>query len=144
MKKYFFIIIAVITVSMKSDNDRKQLFCQKWMQFAFKAHDQAKPKMTSSEMARTYTFKDDNTYEEVQYNNTTKISGKWWFNEDETKLGFSVTGMNGMKLPESSFKEKPHTIILKLTADTLIYGQEAYYGKDAVYGHDDLYFVKIK
>jgi hypothetical protein len=74
-----------------------------------------------------------------------KSSGKWYFNSDQTKIGFTLESFNGIKTPsQSNFKEKPNTIILKLTQDTLVYGNEAYYGNERIYGHDDWYFVRLK
>ena len=37
-----------------------------------------------------------------------------------------------------------NTIILKLTKDTLIIGNEAYYGPEKVKGHDDWYYVRFR
>jgi hypothetical protein len=91
----------------------------------------------------------DGSYQETVYNNalnnTLKISGKWYLNSDQTKLGYKFEEINGYKLPVSSDTARHfNTIILKLTTDTLIYGNEAYYGNNKVYGHDDWYFVREK
>lgn len=127
---------------MKTDNDRTKIISQKWIQFAAKRHDQEKPGPVTADMAITYVLKANNTYDEFQYNNMLKITGKWKFADNEKKLLFMVTSLNVKDMPV--FEGKPTTIILKLTSDTLIIGNEAYYGKDAVYGHDDQYFVKAK
>jgi hypothetical protein len=53
--------------------------------------------------------------------------------------------INGKSFPVPDDTSKHYNyIILKLTKDSLIYGQEALYGEKRVYGHDDWYFVRAK
>jgi hypothetical protein len=145
MKKYIGIILSVILLSMKSDDDRKTLLCHKWIQFALKSHDAALPKMIDKSMAKECLFKDDGYYQETMYDNKFKASGRWFFNGDQTKMDYTVTEINGQKFPESPHPENHiHQIILKLNNDTLVYGSEAYYGSSRTYGHDDWYFVREK
>ena len=143
MKKYLLCALAIILLSVQTD--KKSLLCHKWMQFALKSHDDQALKLIDKSMAKECEFREDGYYQETMYNGKMKISGKWFFNTDQTKMDYTMTEMNGQKLPEfPGAEEHIHKIILKLTADTLIYGSEAYYGKDRVYGHDDWYFVREK
>ncbi len=72
-----------------------------------------------------------------------QIGGVWKFDADSAKLAFALTSMGGTPMASLPLeKTKPTDSILKLTADTLIYGSLAYYGPEKVYGHDDLYFVR--
>jgi hypothetical protein len=128
---------------MKSDMNRKEMLCHKWIQFAFKNNGSDSPKAIDNSMAKECDFHSDGSYEESSYNNTLKISGHWFTNPDQSKIGFTYEQMNGQKLPVFPDTTKRYNmVIIKLTKDTLIYGQEAYYGKDKVYGHSDWYFVR--
>jgi hypothetical protein len=128
---------------MKSDTDRKMLLCHKWIQFAFKQNAASSPQMIDKSMAKESIFKADGTYEDVMYDNKFKASGNWFLNEDQTKLEFTISSVNGKDIPPFPETTKHYNIIIfKLNKDTLIYGQEAYYGKNKVYGHDDWYFVR--
>jgi hypothetical protein len=50
--------------------------------------------------------------------------------------------MNGKHMNSVSIEQtKPTTIILLLSKDSLILGNEAYFGKDHKYGYDDWYYV---
>jgi len=94
-------------------------------------------------MAEEYVFNVDGTYTEVAYSGKMKTTGQWFLNEDQTKMEFMISSFNGQQIPP--FPETTrhfNKIILKLTKDTLIYGNEAYYGEKKIYGHDDLYFVR--
>jgi len=136
-------LVALLSISFKSDNDVKKMLCHKWLQVASKQHDNASQRATDKSMAKNVTFKPDGTYEEVTYNNTLKIEGEWFLNPEQTKMEFTVTNLNGQKMPPFPETTRHYNIIiLKLTADTLVYGREAYYGNKQVYGHDDLYFVR--
>ena len=71
--------------------------------------------------------------------------GNWTFNSDSTKFDYVFTEYMGQKIvAQSSAKHYYNHIIIKLTTDTLIYGNEGYYGNEKRYGHDDLYFVRKK
>lgn len=145
MNKYAFTLLGIALLSMKTDNDKTKLISQKWFQFATKQHGKDKPTVVPTAIAITYILKEDNTYQEFQYNGMLKIAGKWKFTEDEKKLLFTISKVNGKDIPSvPTFEGKPTTIILKLTTDTLIIGNEAYYGNNAIYGHDDQYFVRVK
>jgi hypothetical protein len=140
---YLSLVIVVLLLSMKSDKDNRDLLCHKWIQFALKQHNAPSPQLIDKSMAKESLFKPDGTYEDAMYNNALKTSGQWFLNEDQSKLEFTITSMNGQNMPPFSETTKHYNIIiLKLSRDTLVYGQEAYYGSDKIYGHDDLYFVK--
>lgn len=137
------VVLIAMLVSMKSDNGRKDMLCQTWVQFAFKKNGAISAGAIDNSMAKTCTFNPDGSYEESMYNNALKISGHYFLNSDQTKFDLQLEVMNGQTLPVSSDGTKHYnTIILKLTKDTLIYGNEAYYGETRVYGHDDWYFVR--
>jgi hypothetical protein len=128
---------------MKSDADRKTLLCHKWIQFAFKQNAASSPQMIDKSMAKESIFKADGTYEDAMYDNKLKTTGNWLLNEDQTKMVFTISNVNGKDIPPFSETTKHfNIIILKLTADTLIYGNEFYHGKDRVYDHFDWYFVR--
>jgi len=146
MNRYVWILLGIILVSMKTDTDKTKMICAKWVQFAFKQYDQNTPAPTAKASALTYILKEDKTYEELQYNGMLKIAGKWKFAEDQKKLLFIVTNVNGQT--QTEFEGKPTTIILKLTPDTLIIGEEEYLtkagSKEQLFIHNDQYFVKAK
>jgi len=99
--------------------------------------------MTDKSMAKKIIFKADGTYEDAIYNDQFKTSGNWYLNEDETKMEFTISSINGKDVPPFSEKSRHfNIIILKLNADTLIYGNEVYKGKDMIYDHFDSYFVR--
>lgn len=139
------ILISVFLLSLQTEKaDKKNLIVGHWKEFGYKFHDDTVMKSVSEECAlKTMTFGNDWTYEESMYCLTS--GGKWFFNKDQTKIGFTLDTFNGMKTPSSSDTMRiANIIIIKLTRDTLIYGQEAYYGEKGIYGHDDYYFVRQK
>lgn len=97
-------------------------------------------------MAQDITFKADGTYDSAIYNGQMKTTGNWYLNDNETKMELTLSTMNGKAMPPFPETTRHYTIILlKLTADTLIYGNEFYRGKEGgpmVYNHSDLYFVR--
>jgi hypothetical protein len=140
------IVISILLLSVKPDGDRKKLLCHKWMQFAFKA-DMATPQKTiDKSMAKEITFKADGTYQDAIYNDQFKTTGNWYLNDDENKMEFTLSTINGKEVPPFPETSRHYNIIiLKLTADTLIYGDEFYRGKEGqamVYNHSDWYFVR--
>lgn len=97
-------------------------------------------------MSEDITFKPDGTYEESIYNGQMKTTGNWYLNEDGTKMEFMISSLNGKTIPPFPETTRHYNIIiLKLTADTLIYGNEFYRAKEGgpmVYNHSDSYFVR--
>jgi hypothetical protein len=146
MKKYIAVILPVILLSMKSDDSKKDLLCHHWVEFAYASEIGAPVKPTDSSMAKEITFKSDGTYEESIYNGQMKTTGNWYLNDEETKMEFTLSTMNGKTMPEFPETTRHYNvIILKLTADTLIYGNEYYRGKEGgpmVYNHSALHFVR--
>jgi hypothetical protein len=146
MNKYIAVILSIMLLSMKSDDDRKTLICHHWVQFASTSEMGTPVKPTDASMAKEITFKADGTYQDAIYNDQFKTTGNWYLNEDESKMEFTLSTINGTNVspfPETS--RHYNIIILKLTADTLIYGNEFYRGKEGgpmVYNHSDLYFVR--
>jgi hypothetical protein len=130
---------------MKADNDRKGMLSHTWVQFAFKRNGETSASPTDKTMVKTCTFNPNGDYEESTYNSGVKISGYYFLNGDQTKIALKFDVLNGQRLPGSTDTIKRYNIIiLRLTRDTLIYGQEARYGERRVYGHDDWYFVRKK
>ncbi|MGZ3928538.1 MAG: hypothetical protein ACXVJG_16395 [Mucilaginibacter sp.] len=146
MKKYISVILSIILLSMKSVDDRKTLLCHNWVQFASRSEMGAPVKPTDASMAKDITFNADGTYQDAIYNNQFKTTGNWYLNEDESKMEFMVSSINGKSAPPFPETTRHYNIIIvKLTADTLIYGDEYYRGKEGgpmVYNHSDLYFVR--
>lgn len=97
-------------------------------------------------MAKEITFNSDNSYKEALYNNQFITTGNYFLNDDSTKMEFTILTINGKSYPP--FPEQSHhynNIIIKLNADTLIYGSEFYKGNNVNtmnYDHSDSYFVR--
>jgi len=136
------LLAGLVLLSMQPGNtDQKLLFCHKWRQFAFKRATDSVVKSIDPSMAKTCLFRDDGYYEENYLNIIS--SGKWFFNADEKKFGLIIDTFNGTKFPgQDSLKPPANIVVLKLTKDTLIYGNDIYTGPNRVYGHDDSYFVR--
>src|SRR5258708_10993993 len=131
MKKYISVILSVILLSMKSDYSKKDLLCHHWVQFASTSEIGAPVKPTDTSMAKDITIKPNGTYDESIYNGQMKTTGNWYLNDDETKMEFTLSTMNGKTMPEFPETTRHYTIIiLKLTADTLIYANEFYRGTE--------------
>lgn len=140
--KVLFITFLSLFIVTNTPQSKKALFCQKWIQFAYKANSDKKSKAPAKGGATEIDFSADGTYQTTLFGITSK--GKWIFNADSTKFGEQVTESNGQKIP-SSTSIVTNLIILKLNSDTLIYGDESNYGTTPkTYGHDDWYFVKKK
>ena len=136
------ITLTAILLSMKADNGKKDLLCHKWVQFAFKRNVETSPSPIDKSMAKTCVFNPNGEYVELM---GLKASGHYFLNAAQTKIAFQYEMINGKSFPVSDDTTKHYNIIiLRLTKDTLIYGQEAYYGEKRVYGHDDWYFVRAK
>jgi len=134
--------LAVILLSMINDVGKKDLLCHKWVQFAFKRNSDTVPTLIDKALAKTCVFNPNGDYVEVM---GLKATGHYYLNAAQTKLAFQFEMMNGKTFAHSADTTKHYNyVILKLTKDTLIYGQEALYGEKRVYGHDDWYFVRAK
>ena len=144
MRKIFLLLIAAFAlVSMQtSKEDRKQLLCAKWRQYAYKSRSDSAAKSVSASMAKLMTFKNNGDYEEELI--TSHGKGKWRFNDAQTKLGFTFSEFNGINMQSQDTSIETNIIILKLNRDTLIYGTEGLYGGMAKNDHDDWYFVREK
>jgi hypothetical protein len=146
MKKYIAVILPVILLSMKSGSSKKDLLCHHWVQFASTSEINAPLKPIDPSMAEDITFKPEGTYQESIYNGQMKTAGNWYLNDDQTKMEFMISSLNGKAVPPFPETNRHYNIIiLKLTADTLIYGHEFTRGKQGgpmVYNHSDLYFVR--
>ena len=140
------LLFTMILLSMKSDGDRKNLLCHHWIEVASKADMDAPVKPIYVSMAKDIIFKKDGTYDETLYNGQMKTKGNWYLNDEETKMDLTISSMNGQDLSQYNETTRHfNIIILKLTPDTLIYGNEFYRGKEGgpmVYNHSDLYFVR--
>jgi hypothetical protein len=137
-----FLAVALLILTVMIKDDKKTLLCHKWVQIGFKNHDALFQKIDKSTAKECLLDKDGN-YIESAYNNTLNLNGQWFLNADQSKMEFVITTMNGKKLDLPTDTTRHFNIILlKLTKDTLIYGQEKYYGQKRIYGHDDLYFIR--
>jgi len=142
MKTLLIALISIFFVTTITQQSRKSLFSQKWIQFAYKANTDKKAKAPAKGGATEVDFSADGTYQTTTYGITAK--GKYAFNADSTKFGEQVTESNGQKINSTS-PIVTNFIILKLNSDTLIYGDESNYGTTPkTYGHDDFYFVRKK
>jgi hypothetical protein len=138
--------LTILLLSMKSDSSKKSLLCHHWVQVASTSDMNTPVKPTDASMAQDITFKADGTYDSSIYNGQMKTSGNWYLNDDETKMDLTINSLNGKDVSQYNSPTRHYNIILlKLTADTLVYGNEFYHGKEGgplVYNHSDLYFVR--
>ncbi len=138
-------LLATVMLSMRADNGRKELLAHTWVQFAFKKNGASFASLVDKTAAKTCIFNNNGSYTESTYNSGVKISGDYFLNGDQSKIAIKFSVLNGQALPYSTDTSKHYNIIiLRLTQDTLIYGQEARYGERRTYGHDDWYFVRKK
>jgi hypothetical protein len=138
-RQYIIGIFCLLTTGLFGQSKTNMLYGE-WIQFGFKPNKAAEIKILTEDCSKKKAeFKKDGTYIEEMY--CLKSSGYWDFNADSTKLGIQLTEFNGQTIGKKSAPTF-RTLIIKLTQDTLVYGQEAYYGNDRVYGHDDWYFVR--
>jgi hypothetical protein len=141
MKK---LLLIFLLFPLIAGENVEQLLCHKWIQISYRAHNEVNPRNVDASQAKSCSFNADGTYSETMYNNTFKATGNWALDSDKKKFGLSLRTMNGLSVPVSTGEIPKNTIILKLTKDTLIYGNEGYYGKNYTYGHNDWYFVRAK
>lgn len=136
------VFLTVTAVTVHGQTDNKSLLVGTWKQFAYKPNNSTEiKKITEDCSSKTMTFREDGHYEEEMY--CLKSTGKWYFNNDQTKFDFTLETFNGMAIPAfSDTTKRTNKLIIKLSQDTLIYGMEAYYGNERIYGHDDSYFVR--
>ena len=145
MIKHGLISLVVFTsLNLFGQNSKLDKFCNQWIQYGYKSHSDSIVKMITEDCSKKKCeYNKNSSYIEDMY--CLKGYGNWTFNSDSTKFDYVFTEYMGQKI-----KAKPsethyyNHIILKLTTDTLIYGNEAYYGNDKIYGHDDWYFVRKK
>jgi len=143
MGRFLVIGLLILPTSGLFGQRKIDLICGEWIQFGFKPNkDKAIRILTEDCSKKKCEFNRNGNYSEDMF--CLKELGKWTFNSDSTKLGFKTTEFMGQKLTDNSAIKSFTTIIIRLTADTLIYGHEGYYGNERVYGHDDWYFVKRK
>jgi len=136
------LLLLMTTLILSGQTNKHDLFCQKWIQFGYKSHSDSNVRIITDDCSKKKCeFFKDGKYTEDMF--CLKGFGIWAFNKDSTKFGFKYTEYMGQKIEEKlpiSF----NSLILKLTVDTLIIGNEGYYGNNKIYGHDDLYFVRVK
>ena len=136
-----FLLALFALLPLQESGSKSALFCRKWQQVGIKFFDKAFQPV-SSQMAKVMEFRSDGSYQEQMFMLESK--GVWKFNTDSSKYVISLTEFNGQPTKDMSLDDKKATdLIIKLTVDTLIVGQEKYFGPDKIYGHDDLYYVPI-
>ena len=141
MKTLLLFILSFFIITNIQES-KHSLISHKWVQVAFKENKDKKRKAPAKGSAKEIEFSNDGTYQTTLYGITEK--GKWQFNSDSTKFGWNVTESNGQKI-STSVPIVTNLIILKLTADSLIFGDESGYGTTPkTYGHDDWYFIRSK
>jgi len=134
--------------SIQLFGQKKILLCGEWVQFGYKAYNESNFKIIKEGFPiKKCQFKCDGTYwEDFLW----KDKRKWTFNSDSTRIGFKFTEFMGKKIKDESPINSFETIIIKLTADTLVYGHDmiikrtGYFGNDSTSGRDAWYFVKKK
>jgi hypothetical protein len=144
MWKYILQLIFLFSaLTFSQSSNKPNLFCKNWQQVGVKYFGQDY-KSIDTLMAKLISFRKDSVYEETMYG-TLKANGKWMFNNDSTKFKIAINEINGSVFPNAlSLESTKFTyLIIKLTGDTLIYGEEKYYGPEKIFGHDDLYFIPV-
>jgi hypothetical protein len=143
MKRSLIIVFAILaTLNSYGQMNARDLFCKKWIQFGFKSNSEVSVRILKEDCSKKKCeFSKDGKYFEDMF--CLKGYGTWAFNQDFTKFGYQFTEYMGQKI-ENKLPIAFTELIIKLTPDTLIVGQEAYYGNSKVYGHDDYYFVRVK
>ncbi len=144
MKKSILFIFAMILLSIQSN--KKSLLCHRWVQFGSKPEINAPLTIIDTLSSEHVNFNSDGTYEKSVYHGKIKMTGNWYLNDDETKMEFTLTSFNGNTVPPFPETSRHYNIIIiKLTTDTLIYGNEYYRGKEGgkmSYNHSDSYLVR--
>ena len=133
------VIIISLAFTFLQMKDKKELLCRKWQMVGFKSFN--KPyKSTNPNSTEILQFNKNGTYEEEMYN--LKSEGIWEFNSDSTKYKVSLIKFNGKPVKDMPLNEKkPINVIINLTQDSLIIGNEAYFRPDKISGHDDRYYI---
>lgn len=143
MRIPFLFIMIISSISLYSQNSAVNTFYGKWKQFGYKNHKDSIIRTSKEECAnKILEFSKNGRYEEEMYSINSK--GIWQFNSDSTRFGIILTEIMGRKVDQSNLQISFNSIILKLTKDTLVVGQEAYYGPNKIKGHDDWYYSKSK
>jgi hypothetical protein len=136
-----FLLPLFFLLPLQESGSKAALFCRKWQQVVTKSFSRAYNPV-STEMAKVMEFRSDGSYQEQMFMLESK--GQWKFNADSSKFVISLTELNGQPTKDMSLDDKIATdLIIRLTSDTLIVGEEGYFGPEKIYGHDDWYFVPI-
>ncbi len=141
---YLLYVLVITSLFVNSQYlTKEQLLCRKWQQVGMKLYEKTYKKIDGC-MAEQIEFRKDGTYSKVIYCSM-KFDGQWIFNSDSTKLAIAITELNGTKMANTANinQVKPTTIILHISRDSLIVGNEFYSGSERKYGHDDLYYVPV-
>ena len=143
MKNTLLLILFAISPTTFSQNLQSEYIYGKWKQYGYKNFHDTVIKTSKEECAnKVMKLGKDGTYEEEMYSLVGK--GVWRFNPDSTRFGYVFSEYMGQKIPGNDLPTSFNSIILKLTRDTLIIGQEAYFGPEKIKGHNDWYYLKIK
>ena len=136
MKTTFVFLLALLFLQpVQEPGSKTALFCRKWQQVGIKSFNRAF-NLVQAENAKVMEFRSDGSYKEQMF--TLESKGNWQFNADTTKFVVSLTELNGQ--PTKAISQTTN-LIIRLTSDTLIVGEEGYFGPQKTYGHDDWYFV---
>jgi len=132
---FVFLLALLFLQPVQEPGSKTALFCRKWQQVGIKSFN-ATFNPVQTDMAKVMEFKSDGSYQEQMF--TLESKGNWQFNADTTKFVVSLTELNGQ--PTKAISQTTN-LIIRLTSDTLIVGEEGYFGPQKTYGHDDWYFV---
>jgi hypothetical protein len=136
---FVFLLALFFLQPLQESGSKTALFCRKWQQVGIKSFNRTFNPV-QAENAKVMEFRSDGSYQEQMF--TLESRGLWKFNADSSKFVISLTELNGQPTKDISLDEKQASdLILRLTADTLIVGEEGYFGPQKTYGHDDWYFV---
>ena len=140
----FLVLLLAVLLAAPLQEVPKQSLCRKWQQVGLKAFGHPYKSIEGC-MAERIEFRDDATFSKTLYC-TLDFGGKWKFNDDSSRIAIALTEQSGRTIPKAMGIEssKPTTIILLLSTDSLVLGEEAYFGPERKLGHDDKYYVPIK
>jgi hypothetical protein len=139
MKIFCIILTSFILFLIKGQDSKQDLFCHRWVEIGYKYYGEKTLQQVNPEVLKTIQFFKGGTFTEESY--IEKATGNWIFNSDTTKFGIEYTLYNNQHIG-NLMPITTTSLIIKLTEDTLIYGEEGKFGHDKVYGHDDYYFVR--
>ena len=140
MKTALIIILTFLTFAAFQVADSKSNLIGKWRLFALKKYSNniLTNKISDTYTSKTITFEKNGDFKEEA--DSLKLSGKWTFNNDQTKVGLIIDNYNGVIEVPNSYDS---LYIIKLEHDTLVYRTIGHIINETL-NNREYYFVKVK